>query len=153
MDPPSTYARVVSCVTAAPILLAHPLAYTLLPDSWDRAQGADGWLLYGSTVALTLGVVSTSLASSYTARAAFVAAHASQVALATQAARSQGLLETAMPTAVARALVSGLEPECITASFESASVAFIALAGFEDITARLPPRELLQVRWIDAGWG
>ena len=66
--------------------------------------------------------------------------------LGMQAARSQALLETAMPADVARALLRGASMASLSAHFESASVAFIALAGFDELMATLAPDEQLKVR-------
>ena len=138
-------AWLLSCVAILPIILTHPLVYVLRPDSWDFAQGSDGWLLYAFAVCIMAAIVSTSLASSYTSEASFLASQLSQASLAVQAARSQALLETAIPPTIARALLGGVLPEELTASFESVSIAFIALTGFDDIAARMPPRKLLEV--------
>ena len=137
--------RVLSFFTLLPVIIMHPVTYLLRPNSWDRAQGYDGWLLYAMTLCIMIGVVAGSLASSYTSEASYLALHKSQISLETTAQRSQGLLETAMPSEIARALISGVPPQALTASFESASVAFIALTSFDIIAARLPPRELLEV--------
>lgn len=117
----------------------------LQPQSWDQAQGFDGWLLYAISLCIMIGVVAGSLASSYTSKVSYLALQASQLSLDSLARRSQGLLETAMPAVIARALISGVPPEALTGSFESASVAFIALTSFDSIAARLQPRELLEV--------
>ena len=140
-------AWLLSCVAILPIILTHPLVYVLRPDSWDFAQGSDGWLLYAFAVCIMAAIVSTSLASSYTSEASFLASQLSQASLAVQAARSQALLETAIPPTIARALLGGVLPEELTASFDSVSIAFIALTGFDDIAARMPPRKLLEV-WL-----
>ena len=67
-----------------------------------------------------------------------------------QAARSQALLETAMPADVAQALMKGASMASLSAHFDSASVAFIALAGFDELMATLAPDEQLKVS-SDAG--
>ena len=50
-----------------------------------------------------------------------------------------------MPPRVARALLQGTPDSELTASLERVAIAFIALDGFSDVTARLPPRELIRV--------
>lgn len=51
-----------------------------------------------------------------------------------------------MPSEVAQALLRGVPMQRLSESYESASVAFIALADFDARMARLAPKEQLQVR-------
>lgn len=128
------------------MIVAHPVAASTLPSSWDAAQGPDGWLQYACTLFVVCAMMATSLLSSYAGEAAHRASQALLVQLDAQAARSQGLLETAMPSYVARALLSRVSDAELTVSCESATVAFIALSRFDELTARMHPRELMEVR-------
>jgi class 3 adenylate cyclase len=68
--------------------------------------------------------------------------------LVAQASKAQALLETAVPRSVARALIAGVPAAGLTRSFASASIAFIALADFEERAVHLGPHEL--ILWLDA---
>lgn len=142
----SPVVRLLSAVIITPLILAHPIAATTLLSSWDAKQGPDGWLQYSCTLTVVFAIISTSLLSSYAGEAAHRASQALLTQLDAQAARSQGLLETAMPSYVARALLSRVPDAELTVSCESATVAFIALSRFDELSARMHPRELMQVR-------
>jgi hypothetical protein len=128
-----------------PVLLTHPITSATRLHSWDAQQGGEGWLLYSFYNIIMGGIALTSVASSYASKAAFCEFQGAQRRLVSLAAKAEGLLETAMPSSIARDLISGRRPEELTNAFESASVAFIALAGIDELTARLSPSELLQV--------
>ena len=52
-----------------------------------------------------------------------------------------------MPAQLAEALIQGVPMHDLTYYVPSASVAFIAIAGFDALLDRLGPEELLQVCW------
>lgn len=165
--------RVLTVVALAPVLLGHPISFLSNAGSWAAQQGADGWLQYALACIFTSAACSASLASSYGGEAAHRSANEARSRLALQArigegqlgephaverdsndprvvpmqaARSQALLETAMPSEVAQALLRGVPMQKLSESYDSASVAFIALAGFDARMARMAPKEQLQVR-------
>ena len=137
--------RVLSAFVAIPLILAHPIASASLPSSWDALQGPDGWLQYGFTLIIIGGALVSSLMSSYAGESAHRASHALLAQLDSQAARAQGFLETAMPSYVAQALLSRVPDTELTVSCASATVAFIALTRFDELTAQLHPRQLMEV--------
>lgn len=122
------------------------------------------------TVAVVGATVATTLLSSYSSRAASRAAEDTLSQLEEQVctitaqaldtvtrtpihaplktARCQGLLETAMPPIIAKELLAGTSDEALAASLDSVAIAFITLSDFDAVTARLPPKQLMQV----CGW-
>lgn len=127
------------------MILTHPIASAALPSSWDASQGPEGWLQYGFTLVIIGGALVSSLMSSYAGESAHRASHALLAQLDSQAARAQGFLETAMPSYVAQALLSRVPDTELTVSCASATVAFIALTRFDELTAQLHPRQLMEV--------
>ena len=73
------------------------------------------------------------IVGSYRATAAAKASLKSRSDILAEAAQSQALLETAMPPAIARALLKGAAPESLTQSFESMTIAFVALDEFKTL--------------------
>lgn len=143
---PASSPRVLAAFVAAPLVLAHPIAAAMLPDSWDAMQGPDGWFQYGFTLITVGGALASSLMSSYAAEAAQRASQLLLQQLGAQAARVQGFLETAMPSYVAQALLSRVADTELTVSSENATVAFIALTRFDELTAHQAPAQLMEVR-------
>ena len=125
-----------------------------MPGSWDAAQGADGtgWEQYGATVIIMLTLILTSLSSSYASETSHLASQAVLDKLYAQAERSQSLLETSMPAYVARSLLCRVPAAELTETSDSVSVAFIALSRFDEMTAQLHPRQLMQVRGMLGYW-
>lgn len=122
----------------------------MLPDSWDAAQGPEGWFQYGFTLLAVGGALASSVLSSYAGEAAQRASQLLLTKLDAQAARAQGFLETAMPSYVAQALLSRVADTELTVSCESATVAFIALTRFDELTAQQPPAQLMEVGTVPA---
>ena len=144
--PPPLYTRrVLTAFVAVPLVFAHPIAAAVLPDSWDAAQGPEGWFQYGFTLLAVGGALASSVLSSYVGEAAQRASQLLLTQLDAQAARAQGFLETAMPSYVAQALLSRVADTELTVSSESATVAFIALTRFDELTAQQPPAQLMEV--------
>lgn len=57
-----------------------------------------------------------------------------------------------MPPIIAKELLAGTSDEALAASLDSVAVAFITLSDFDVVTARLPPKQLMQVcDWLNAG--
>ena len=69
----------------APILLAHPLAAAIDPNTWDAQQGVAGWLQYGVLCVMTIAQCAASIASSYDGLAAHRQADALRSKLSLQA--------------------------------------------------------------------
>ena len=138
--------RALAAFVAVPLILAHPIAAAALPDSWDAMQGPDGWFQYGFTLIVVGGALASSLKSSSAAEAAQRTSQRLLKQLGAQAARVQGFLETAMPSYVAQALLSRVAATELTVSSENATVAFIALTRFDELTAHQAPAQLMEVR-------
>lgn len=137
--------RVLTVFAAVPIVLAHPIAAAVLPGSWDATQGPDGWFQYGYTLVFVGGAFASNIMSSYTGEAAQRASQLLLMQLSAEAARAQGFLETAMPSYIAQALLSRVPDAELTVSSENATVAFIALTRFDELTAQQPPAQLMEV--------
>ena len=137
--------RVLAVFVAVPVTLTHPIAAAVLPGSWDAMQGPEGWFQYGYTLVLVGGALASNIMSSYTGEAAQRASQLLLAQLSAEAARAQGFLETAMPSYVAQALLSRVPDAELTVSSESATVAFVALTRFDELTAQQPPAKLMEV--------
>lgn len=88
------------------------------------------------------------LLGSYRGTAAGKKSHAIRQGILAEAAQSQALLETAMPPAIAHALLRGAPPESLTRSFECASVAFVALEDFKAVAASGPAQVMAWLNGI-----
>jgi hypothetical protein len=92
------------------------------------------------------GIAASSVISSYRCESSFLEAHNSKTRLESLATRAEGLLEASMPVSIAQDILCGCPVEEMTHSFASASVAFIALDGFDELSSQLLSTELLRVR-------
>jgi hypothetical protein len=118
----------------------------LVPTTWEAAH-IDTFLLHFSFEAIACAFFCAAIfTSSYRATAAGAVARSARHGIISEAAQSQALLETAMPPAVARALLEGAPPESLTRSFESASIAFVALEDFKTLGTGDPAALL---GWLD----
>jgi hypothetical protein len=138
------FCRILSCLVLLPVILAHPIASASLPHSWDFLQGEEGWLLYSFYSLIMIGIILCSIGSSYACQFAYNEFHSAQMRLVSLASKTEGLLETAIPSVIAKDLICGRPAHDLTESFSSATVAFICLAGFEETTCRLTPSELMK---------
>lgn len=50
-----------------------------------------------------------------------------------------------MPPTIARELLAGASDEQLAVSLNSVAIAFITLSDFDELTAQLPPKQLMQV--------
>jgi hypothetical protein len=106
---------------------------------------------YATDSAFILYVVAMSLQYGRHAAVEARRERATRRKLLAQVAKAQGLLETAMPPVVARAIMSGLPAHSLTRSFPSASIAFICLSDYESHVGTMEPAALLS--WLDGIWG
>ena len=80
----------------APILLAHPLAAAIDPNTWDAQQGVAGWQQYGVLCVMTIAQCAASIASSYDGLAAHRQADALRSKLSLQVGKTRAYRRSAL---------------------------------------------------------
>ena len=137
--------RVIVGVGILPKVVLQPIALAV-PASWvARETGAfANYFTIEAPVFLAISVLV--LLGSYAAMKEMRTTHAARLSLEDHALQTQAFLEAAMPPAVARSLLEGVQPEELARTFPSASIAFVLLEEYATM-ARGPPEELLA--WLD----
>ena len=133
--PPSD-PRLLVVVGIAPLIFLQPVLLAF-PGTWE-ALHRDAFLAqFSLEVPISTAMAALALVGAYHTGAALHTSRDLMQQLEERAGETEGLLETAMPPFVARALLSDTPPEMLTRSFDDATIAFVAL---EDYAAK--------VRWV-----
>jgi hypothetical protein len=116
-------------VGIAPVIFLQPVLLAF-HDSWEWTSRASFEALYSIEAPICAAMAALALIGAYNAGSALRTSQEMLAQLEDKAGESQGLLEAAMPPFVARALLSDIPPEELTRSFDSASIAFVALEDY-----------------------
>lgn len=125
-------------------LLLQPFML-LVPTSWEAMHSIEFLCRFAFEVFACIIFLLQTLLGSYRVTEAGRVARAAQRNIISDASLSLALLETSMPSSLARSLLEGVSPESLNRAFAASSIAFIALDDFHAVCSKDPSEFFAQL--------